>query len=53
MGSSADLGTAPTTATTMGAGRTGDVEHDGSCLGVLERQSLDADLIAQLVVGGA
>ena len=48
MGSPADLGAAPATATAVGPGRTGDVEYDRACLGVLEQQDLDADLTADL-----
>jgi hypothetical protein len=47
LGSPAVLGAAATTATAMGPGRDRDVEHDGSCLGILEQQDLDPALMAR------
>jgi hypothetical protein len=44
LGTPAVLGAAATAATVVGTWRERDVEYDGSCLGVLEQQDLDAAL---------
>jgi hypothetical protein len=46
VGTPAVLGAAATIATAVGPGCERDVEYDGSCLGVLEQQDLDAALTA-------
>jgi hypothetical protein len=46
LGPPAVLGAAATIAATVGPGRERDVEHDRSCLGILEQQDLDPTLTA-------
>jgi hypothetical protein len=47
LGTPAVLGAAATIATAVGPGCQRDVEHDRSCLGILERQDLDSAVTAR------
>ena len=47
LGTPAVVGATATAPTAVGAGRERDVEYDGSCLGILEQQNLDAALTAR------